>query len=100
MSSNHRDRLSRIDSRNEHALRRVGVLDKYFDAIRDETHRMVQAEPALAFAAPDVLFARMTAAETAPDYGSCLRRAAYGFLLLRAQDRAEQASPFTGGEAA
>lgn len=99
MSADHEGRLARIDSRNEHALRRVGVLDKYFDAIRDETHRMVQAEPALAFAPPDVLFARMTIAETAPDYGSCLRRAAHGFLLLRAQDRAERANPFTGDAA-
>lgn len=100
MSSDHESRRARIDSRNEFALRRVRVLDKYFDVIREETHRLVQAEPALAFAAPDVLFARMTAAETAPDYASCLRRAAYGFLLLRAQDRAEQSSPFTGGDAA
>jgi hypothetical protein len=41
----------------------------------------------------------MVTPETAPDYASCLRRAAFGVLLLRAKDREEMASP-TSGDAA
>jgi hypothetical protein len=49
---------------------------------------------------PRVLFSRMVTPETLPDYSSCLRRAAFGVLLVRAQHRAELADPSTGGEAA
>lgn len=78
---------------------RASVLSDYFDPIHVELHRLVQQEPGLAFAGPDVLFARMVTPETAPDYASCLRRAAFGVLLVRAIDRAEQASPTTGDAA-
>lgn len=102
MSSDHTLRRQREDARNEFAARHRfnGVLEPHLTPIRDELHRLVMAEPGLAFAGPDVLFYRMTAPETAPDYASCLRRAALGVLLVRAQERAETADPTSGGEAA
>jgi hypothetical protein len=63
-----------------------------------EVDRLLEHNPGLAGEDPRVLFARMVTPETAPDYGSCLRRAAFGVLLVRAQDRAETADPTTGGE--
>lgn len=104
MSSDHTLRHAHEANRNEFAARRRftgdGVLGPYLDPIRGELHRLVQEEPGLAFAGPDVLFQRLTVPETAPGFASCLKRAALGVLLVRAVDRAEGVRVDTGGDAA
>lgn len=111
MSAHHEDRRDRQDHRNEFALRRSqnpllngprgrGVMDEWLDPIRAEVHRLVQAEPALASAGSDVLFARFAVPETAPDFASFVRRAALAVLAVRAKDREETLDPTSGDAAA
>lgn len=103
MSADHGDRLRRIDSRNEFELRRRRVVSDLEDyAFRAQAHAnaLLVEFPHLEGEDPRVLFSRFIVPETAPDYESALRRAAFALLHLRAIDRSEQQDPFTGGEAA
>lgn len=75
------------------------ALGTYLMRVNREAQRLLAEHPHLEGESPDVLFSRYITRETAPGYESVLRRAAFAVLHLRAVDRAEQASPFTGDAA-
>lgn len=108
MSADHNDRLARIDSRNEFALRkRAGnvtgstarELDDYLFRVKAHALRLLSEYPHLDTEGPGGLFSRMAGPGDSSSYDSALRRAAFALLFLRAVDRSEQASPFTGNAA-
>jgi hypothetical protein len=90
-------------NREVYPLRGVRVrvdMHEYVRHVAAEVDRLLAQNPGLDGEDPRALFSRMVTPETLPDYSSCLRRAAFGVLLVRAQHRAELADPSTGGEAA
>lgn len=102
MSASHDDRHAREDHRNEFALRRRSgerFLGLYVELVHAEAVRLLKQNPALAGEDARVLFSRMVTPELAPAFDSLVRRAAFGVLAARAQDRADTANP-TSGDAA
>lgn len=103
MSANHDDRHARADHRNEFALRRahreVDALSEALARIGEEALRLLTTQPHLAGQDSRGLLGRVMTPETSPDFDSLVRRAALAVLAVRAKDREEQASPFTGDAA-
>jgi hypothetical protein len=90
-------------TRDVYPLRPAGItageIDRWLEKVGGELRRLVKEQPHLLGQDPRGLLGRIMTPELAPDYESCLRAAAFAVLRVRAQDRAEHASP-TSGDAA